>query len=92
MSMTKADIVESIYEQLGMPRNHCVNIVESFFEIMKDELSNGHDVMISGFGKWSVLSKKERKGRNPQTGKEMHISARKVVSFKPSKHLRDQFI
>jgi len=88
MSMTKIDIIDSIYEKLGIPKKDCVRIVESVFDIIKDDLNNGNDVMISGFGKWTVKSKKERKGRNPQTGKEMRIHARKVVTFMPSQVLR----
>ena len=89
MSMTKIEIIESVYEHLGIPKKDCIRIVESLFEIIKDELGKGNDVMISGFGKWTVRAKKKRKGRNPQTGKEMMIDARKVVTFKPSNVLRD---
>ena len=89
MSMTKIVITEYIYERLGIPKKNCFNIVESLFEIVKGELEKGNDVMISGFGKWSVRSKKARKGRNPQTGKELTIDARRVITFKPSVVLRD---
>jgi len=74
---------ETWYPQERLPR-----IVESLFKIIKDDLNNGNDVMISGFGKWTVKSKKARKGRNPQTGKEIRIDARKVVKFKSSAVLR----
>jgi integration host factor subunit alpha len=90
MSMTKIDIIDSIYEQLGIPKKECVKIVESVFEIMKDELAKGNTVKISGFGKWTVKAKKKRKGRNPKTGKEMIIDARKVITFKSSTILRDE--
>ena len=90
MSLTKVDIIESIYEKIGIPKKDCVSIVESVFEIIKDDLDKGNDVMISGFGKWTVKAKKKRKGRNPQTGKELMIDARKVVTFKPSTVLRDK--
>ena len=83
MSLTKIEIIESAYEHLGIPKKDCIRIVDSLFEIIKDELGKGKDVMISGFGKWTVRAKKKRKGRNPQTGKEMMIDARKVVTFKP---------
>ena len=63
--------------------------VESLFDTIKDDLYKGNNVMISGFGKWTVKAKKARKGRNPQTGEEMTIDARKVVTFKPSTVLRD---
>ena len=89
MTMTKADIIASVYEQLGIPKKDCSRIVESLFDIMKDELYKGRDVMISGFGRWRARAKKERRGRNPQTGKEMKIDARKVVTFKSSNVLRD---
>lgn len=89
MSMTKIDIIESVYQHLGIPKKDCVRIVESLFDIIKDELNNGNDIKISGFGKWTVKAKKARKGRNPQTGKALTINARKVVTFKPSNVLRD---
>lgn len=89
MSMTKIEIVESIYERLGIPKRDCFSYVESLFDILKDELVKGNDVMISGFGKWSVRAKKERRGRNPQTGEALRIGSRKVVTFKSSNVLRD---
>jgi integration host factor subunit alpha len=88
MSLTKVDIIDSIYEKIGIPKQECVRIVESVFEIIKDDLENGNDVMISGFGKWTVKTKKKRKGRNPQTGRELMIDARKVVTFRPSQVLK----
>ena len=88
MSLTKIDITEAIREKFGIPKKDCVRIVESLFEIIKDDLDKWNPVMISGFGKWTVKAKKARKGRNPQTGKEMRIDARKVVTFKPSVLLR----
>lgn len=89
MSLTKIDTIESAYEQLDLPKKDCIAIVDGLFEIMKDTLSKGDDIMISGFGKWAVKAKKKRKGRNPKTGKEMIIDARKVVTFKSSSVLRD---
>jgi integration host factor subunit alpha len=89
MSMTKIEIIESIYEHLGISKKESVTAIESLFEIIKDELGKGNDVMISGFGKWTVRAKKKRKGRNPQTGEPLTIDARKVVTFKPSTVLRD---
>jgi integration host factor subunit alpha len=88
MSLTKIDIIDSMYEKLGIPRKECIHIVESVFDIIKDDLDKGHGVMISGFGKWTVKAKKRRKGRNPQTGEALMINARKVVTFKPSSVLR----
>lgn len=89
MSMTKSDIIKSIYEQTDIPKKDCVRIVESLFGIIKDELDKWNDVKISGFGKWTVKAKKARKGRNPQTGEELTIDARRVVTFKPSNVLRN---
>jgi integration host factor subunit alpha len=89
MSLTKIDIIESVYQRLGIPKKDCVSIVESLFEIIKDDLGKGNDVMISGFGKWTVKAKKKRKGRNPQTGEGLTIDARRVVTFKSSSVLKD---
>ena len=90
MSLTKIDIIDSIYEKLGIPKKDCIRIVESVFEIIKDDLDKGHDVMISGFGKWTVKAEKARNGRNPKTGKAMMVAARRVVTFKPSYVLRNK--
>ena len=89
MSLRKIDIVESIYERLEIPKKDCTRIVESLFEIVKDDLGHGNDVKISGFGKWVVRAKRERKGRDPRTGADLVIDARRTVTFKPSPLLRD---
>ena len=89
MAMTKKEIVMKINEEIGIPKKDCIRIVESLFDIIKDDLDKGNDVMISGFGKWTVNAKNARNGRNPKTGKAMIIAARKVVTFKPSKVLRE---
>ena len=89
MSLTKIDITEAIREKFGIPKKDCVRIVESLFDIIKDDLDKWNPVMVSGFGKWTVKAKKARKGRNPKTGKAMTIAARRVVTFKPSNVLRD---
>ena len=88
MVLTKKDIIEMFCSEQGVSKKASAALVESFFEIIKDELAKGEDVMISGFGKWSVRSKKARKGRNPQTGEVMTIDSRKVITFKPSAVLR----
>ena len=87
--MTKIDIVQNVYEKIGLSKNESVQIVESFFDIIKDALVAGENVKISGFGNFTVKEKKSRRGRNPQTGEEMEISARKVLVFKSSNILRD---
>ena len=89
MTLSKIEIVNMINEHIGIPKVECTRIVESFFDIIKSELERGSPVMVSGFGKWTVKSKKERKGRNPKTGESIAIKARKVVTFKPSAVLRD---
>ena len=90
MALTKIEIVNSIYDQIDIPKAKCVQITESIFEIIKEELENGNPVMVSGFGKWTVRSKRQRNGRNPKTGERIVIDSRKVVTFKPSFHLRDE--
>jgi integration host factor subunit alpha len=89
MTLTKIEIVNLLNEQIGIPKVECTRIVESFFDIIKSELDKGNPVMVSGFGKWTVKAKRERKGRNPQTGEDLSIRARKVVTFRPSAVLRD---
>ena len=88
MSLNKIDLVKMTIEQLDIPRKESICIVESVFEIIKGELNQGNNVKISGFGKWTVNAKPARRGRNPQTGKEMMIEAKRVVTFLPSKILR----
>lgn len=88
MSMTKADIVEIIREKIGFGGKESTEIVEQVFGIMKETLERGEKIKISGFGNFVVRQKRPRRGRNPQTGGEMEISGRKVVTFKPSHKLR----
>ena len=89
MTLTKKDLIDLHYEQTGLSKKECVSAVESTFEIIKDELEKGNSVSISGFGKWTVRSKRERNGRNPQTGDRMTIDARKVITFKSSAILKN---
>ncbi len=86
--MTKADIVERIYEKVGFSKKEATDVVESVFEIIKGHLENGEKVKISGFGNFVINEKSPRRGRNPQTGEEITISGRKVLSFKPSPVLK----
>ena len=88
MALTKDDIADSIYNNMDFPKKDCLKVVESFFEIIKDELAKGNEVMITGFGKWTVKKKGNRMGRNPQTGENITIDARKVVTFRSSGKLR----
>jgi integration host factor subunit alpha len=88
MTLTKKEIVDSIQEQLGLNRKQASEIVETILESMKSSLVRGEDVLVSGFGKFCVKEKAERKGRNPATGEPMLLDARKVVTFKCSGKLR----
>lgn len=89
MSFTKATIIDAICQKIGLPKKDATDIVESLFETMKNTLQAGENLKISGFGSFNVKFKKSRVGRNPQTGDAMEITARKVVTFKPSQVLRD---
>jgi integration host factor subunit alpha len=88
MAMTKKDIVEKVYNELGFPNKQSVEIVESILEIIKATLESGDDVLVSGFGKFCVNDKKERKGRNPATGEDLMLKPRRIVTFKCSGKLR----
>jgi integration host factor subunit alpha len=90
MSLTKIEMVNMLHDHIGITKTECLNLFESVFEIIKDELGKGNPVKISGFGKWTIKAKKERKGRNPKTGEDVPIAARKVITFKPSPKLRDE--
>ena len=90
MTLTKIQIVESIQNQTGFPKNRSSEIVEILLEIIKSTLTSGEDVLVSGFGKFCVKEKNERKGRNPATGEDMMLDPRKVVTFKCSGRLRDR--
>jgi integration host factor subunit alpha len=88
MAMTKIDIIQNVCDRLGFSKKDSARIVESVFDIMKDELAKGDKVKISGFGKFIVKDKNSRRGRNPQTGAEIEISARRVLTFKSSQVLK----
>jgi len=89
MSLKKIDISESVCEVLGIPKKDCSRIVESLFDLIKDDFGKSKEVMISGFGKWTVETKKKRRGRNPQTGEALTINVGRVVTFKASHKLRE---
>ena len=88
MTMTKGDIVERVYEKVGFSKKEASDVVESIFAIMKERLQRGEKVKISGFGNFVVNQKRPRKGRNPQTGAEITISGRRVLTFKASHVLK----
>jgi integration host factor subunit alpha len=88
--MTKADIIEAVYEKVGgFSKKEAAEIVESVFNQVKETLERGEKIKISGFGNFIVREKKARIGRNPQTGEEITISARRVLTFKPSQVLKN---
>ncbi|NCN95483.1 MAG: integration host factor subunit alpha [Bdellovibrionales bacterium] len=86
--MTKADIVEQVYQKIGFSKKEASELVELVFNELKNQLVTGDKVKISGFGNFTVKEKKERVGRNPQTGDQIKISARRVLTFKPSQVLK----
>ena len=87
-TITKLDLVNHLHDTLGLNKVESKELVEAFFQEIKQSLKNNEDVKISGFGNFKILNKKERPGRNPKTGEPVTISARKVVTFKASQKLR----
>ncbi len=90
MTLTKANIVDAVAEQNGYTKERSFKVVETLLELIKSSLESGDDVLISGFGKFCVNEKSERMGRNPATGEAKMIVARKVVTFRCSRQLRDK--
>ena len=87
--MTKVDIISSVYEKVGFSKKEAVRVVETIFDVMKETLDRGEKIKISGFGNFIVRKKRTRRGRNPQTGDDIEISARKILTFKPSQVLKN---
>jgi integration host factor subunit alpha len=90
MTLTKLDIIDAIYNQLDVPKTKSTQVVESIIEIIKKTLESGEDVLISGFGKFCVKEKMKRKGRDPQTGNDLMLGERRVVTFKCSGRLKNK--
>ena len=90
MAITKADIVESLYEKAGVSKKEAADLVELVFDTLKGSLAKGQKVKISGYGNFIVRDKKSRVGRNPQTGQSIEITARRVLTFRPSQVLREE--
>lgn len=90
MTLTKIGLTDSVCRQVALSKYQSTSMVESILEIIKYTLESGEDVLISGFGKFCVKYKKERKGRNPQTGEDLKLNRRRVVVFKCSSVLRDK--
>jgi integration host factor subunit alpha len=89
MTLTRQNLIDSVYSQVALPKYQSTRLVKSLLEIIKQTLESGEDVLISGFGKFIVKDKKSRKGRNPQTGNNLELDARRVVIFKCSAVLRE---
>ncbi len=90
MTLNKADLIDSIYNQLDLSKTKSAHVVDSLLEIIKKTLEDGEDVLISGFGKFCVRKKNKRRGRNPHTGEDLMLGERRVVTFKCSGVLRDK--
>ncbi len=86
--MTKVDIVEAIYEKVGFSKKEVAKIVESIFDIIKEHLQHHDKIKISGFGNFVIRNKRARRGRNPQTGDDIEITPRRILTFKPSQVLK----
>ena len=89
-TLTKADLAEMLYEELGLNKRESKEIVEMFFEEIRQSLENDQQVKLSGFGNFDLRTKNSRPGRNPKTGEEIPISARRVVTFKPGQKLKSR--
>ncbi|MCY3730352.1 MAG: integration host factor subunit alpha [Rhodospirillaceae bacterium] len=88
MSLTKADMAESLFNELGLNKREARELVESFFEDLRAALADGEQVKLSGFGNFDLRDKNQRPGRNPKTGEEIPITARRVVTFRPGQKLK----
>ncbi len=88
MALTRADMAESLFNELGLNKNEARELVEFFFEEVAASLAVGKQVKLSGFGNFDLRDKKERPGRNPKTGEKIPISARRVVTFRPGQKLK----
>jgi integration host factor subunit alpha len=90
MALTKAELAEKLFEELGLNKREAKELVELFFEEIRAALENGNQVKLSGFGNFDLRDKNQRPGRNPKTGEEIPISARRVVTFRPGQKLKSR--
>ncbi len=88
MSLTKADMANRLFEEVGLNKREAKEFVDAYFETVREALENGENVKLSGFGNFQLREKNQRPGRNPKTGEEIPISARRVVTFRPGQKLR----
>ncbi|HRJ53513.1 MAG TPA: integration host factor subunit alpha [Candidatus Thiothrix moscowensis] len=89
-TLTKADMVEHLFEELGLNKREAKDLVEMFFEEIRDALETGKNVKLSGFGNFMLRDKTQRPGRNPKTGEEIPVTARRVVTFRPGQKLKQR--
>lgn len=90
MALTKAEMAERLFDELGLNKREAKELVELFFEEIRNALVKGEDVKLSGFGNFTLREKDQRPGRNPKTGEEIPISARRVVTFRPGQKLKSR--
>ncbi|MBL4765773.1 MAG: integration host factor subunit alpha [Colwellia sp.] len=90
MALTKAEVAEHLFEKVGLSKRDAKDMVEMFFEDIRETLESGEQVKLSGFGNFDLRQKSERPGRNPKTGEDIPISARKVVTFRPGQELKSR--
>jgi integration host factor subunit alpha len=90
VTTTKSDLIQAVADANGFPRNKSAELIETLIDLIRAKLASGEDVLISGFGKFCVKKKRERRGRNPATGEDMILAARRVLTFKCSGQLRDK--
>ncbi|MEN9503048.1 MAG: integration host factor subunit alpha [Pseudomonadota bacterium] len=90
ITLTKADMVEHLFEELGLNKREAKDLVELFFEEVRDALETGKNVKLSGFGNFMLRDKTQRPGRNPKTGEEIPVTARRVVTFRPGQKLKQR--
>lgn len=88
MALTKADLAEALHDHVGLNKREAKELVDLFFETLAETLENGQSIRLSGFGNFEMREKPERPGRNPKTGEEIPITARRVVTFRPGQKLR----
>jgi integration host factor subunit alpha len=88
MALTKAAMAEKLFEELGLNKREAKEVVEAFFEEVRRSLEAGEQVKLSGFGNFDIRDKRQRPGRNPKTGEEIPITARRVVTFRPGQKLK----
>jgi len=90
MALTKAELVEQLFEQLQLPRREGKELVEAFFEELRQALELGESIKLSGFGNFDLRDKRQRPGRNPKTGEVIPVTARRVVTFRPGQKLKQR--